>query len=100
MASFIADHFATARLHIKEQPTAFHRFSARWTPTVLMLGPDGRELPPGSGISPSNRTGNVDVDGAGGRAVHAVTAATTRIVAVTIVRMPTASPWRPGGDAS
>lgn len=54
MAPFIADHFATARVHIKEQPTAFHRFGARWTPTVLMLGPDGKELRRVEGFLPAD----------------------------------------------
>ena len=29
--------------HIKEHPAYFHRFDAAWTPTVLVLDPDGAE---------------------------------------------------------
>ena len=29
--------------HIKEKPVYFHRFDAVWTPTVLILDPDGKE---------------------------------------------------------
>jgi TolA-binding protein len=54
VASFIADNFASARVHIKEQPAAFHRFGARWTPTVLMLGPGGKELRRVEGFLPAD----------------------------------------------
>lgn len=30
-------------MHIKEQPTMWKRFDVRWTPTVVVLGPDGKE---------------------------------------------------------
>jgi len=30
-------------VHIKEHPANFHRFDAVWTPTVLILNPDGEE---------------------------------------------------------
>ena len=29
--------------HIKEHPAYFHRFDAAWTPTVLIMDPDGNE---------------------------------------------------------
>ena len=29
--------------HIKEHPAYFHRFDAVWTPTVLIMDPDGNE---------------------------------------------------------
>jgi hypothetical protein len=29
--------------HIKEHPAYFHRFDAVWTPTVLIMGSDGKE---------------------------------------------------------
>ena len=29
--------------HIKEHPAYFHRFDALWTPTVLVLDPNGKE---------------------------------------------------------
>ena len=31
------------RAHVKEQPDAFKRFGAEWTPTVLLLDPEGKE---------------------------------------------------------
>jgi TolA-binding protein len=31
------------RIHVKEQPAMWKRFGVRWTPTVLVLGPDGTE---------------------------------------------------------
>ena len=30
-------------MHIKENPRNFHRFNAVWTPTVLVMTPDGEE---------------------------------------------------------
>ena len=35
--------FTPARFHIKEQPGAFPRFGAEWTPTVIVSTPDGKE---------------------------------------------------------
>jgi hypothetical protein len=35
--------FTPARFHVKEQPDAFPRFGAEWTPTVIMSTPDGKE---------------------------------------------------------
>jgi len=35
--------FIPVKSHIKEQPQNFHRFGARWTPTQLILDPDGVE---------------------------------------------------------
>jgi TolA-binding protein len=43
VTQFISQRFVTARVHVKEQPTMWKRFSIRWTPTVLVLGPDGTE---------------------------------------------------------
>jgi thioredoxin family protein len=43
VSKLITDHFATARAHIKEQPEVFERFGAQWTPTILILEPDGTE---------------------------------------------------------
>jgi TolA-binding protein len=31
------------KFHIKEQPESFQRFSAQWTPTVLVVDADGKE---------------------------------------------------------
>lgn len=44
---FITEHFVPARVHVKEQPEDFvrlgDRFNAHWTPTTLLLEPDGTE---------------------------------------------------------
>lgn len=44
VTALITEHFLTARVHVKEQPTTWHRFGVRWTPTVLVLSPDGPEV--------------------------------------------------------
>lgn len=31
------------KIHIKEQPETFKRFGAQWTPTILIMAPDGEE---------------------------------------------------------
>jgi hypothetical protein len=47
VARFIDEHFVPARVHVKEQPEDFlrlgDRFNAHWTPTTLVLEPDGTE---------------------------------------------------------
>ena len=43
VASFITSHFVPAKFHIKGQPQTFERFSALWTPTILVLDESGRE---------------------------------------------------------
>jgi hypothetical protein len=40
---FIRSSFTPARFHVKEQPEAFPRFGAEWTPTILMSSADGKE---------------------------------------------------------
>jgi hypothetical protein len=40
---FIRQRFVAVRIHVKEQPTMWKRFDVRWTPTVLVMGPDERE---------------------------------------------------------
>jgi len=39
----IRGYFVPVRFHIKEQPGAFERFGAPWTPTVLLLDSSGAE---------------------------------------------------------
>jgi hypothetical protein len=39
----VTKNFLPVRLHIKEQPTAFGRFRVNWTPTLLVVSPDGVE---------------------------------------------------------
>jgi hypothetical protein len=43
VASFVSRNFLPVRFHIKEQPAAFERFSARWTPTIVVMSPEGVE---------------------------------------------------------
>ena len=43
VASFITENFVPARAHVKEQPEAFERFNAQWTPTILVLDSSGAE---------------------------------------------------------
>ena len=44
---FVNENFLPARVHVKDDGEAFKRFSerfkARWTPTILVLDPDGVE---------------------------------------------------------
>lgn len=39
----ISENFVPVRIHIREDPGAMERFNVQWTPTILLLGPDGRE---------------------------------------------------------
>ena len=41
--SFIRENFIPLGVHVKENPKNFHRFNVAWTPTVLILDPDGSE---------------------------------------------------------
>jgi hypothetical protein len=47
VAEFITRHFAPVRAHVRDQAELFQqlgqRFNAQWTPTVLIVDPDGRE---------------------------------------------------------
>jgi hypothetical protein len=40
---FIDDNFIAARFHVKKHPEAMGRFHVDWTPTILILDPDGNE---------------------------------------------------------
>ena len=39
----ISENFIPVRIHIRENPGAMERFNDQWTPTILLLGPDGKE---------------------------------------------------------
>ncbi len=47
VARFITENFIPARVHVREQPEDFRRlgerFGAEWTPTILILDPEGTE---------------------------------------------------------
>lgn len=44
---FITQHFLPVRVHVRDQAQAFQRlgerFGAQWTPTILIVAPDGTE---------------------------------------------------------
>jgi len=42
-AGFINESFIPCTIHIKRLPALFHRFDVLWTPTVLVISPDGKE---------------------------------------------------------
>lgn len=39
----ITENFVPARIQVRTDPQAMERFNVQWTPTILMLGPDGKE---------------------------------------------------------
>jgi hypothetical protein len=39
----IRDNLIPVRIKIRENPAPMERFNVQWTPTVLLLGPDGKE---------------------------------------------------------
>ena len=47
MERFVGEHFLPARVNVREQPEDFQRlgarFGAEWTPTILLLDPQGTE---------------------------------------------------------
>ncbi len=43
VAEFIESTFVPVRFHIKSRPDTWKRFGIRWTPTILVLAPDGAE---------------------------------------------------------
>ena len=43
VAGFISDHFIPIRQHVKRNPEAMERFGAQWTPTIIVLDPNGKE---------------------------------------------------------
>jgi hypothetical protein len=43
VSTFIINNFIPVRLHIKKHPEAMERFGVNWTPTVLVIDPDGKE---------------------------------------------------------
>jgi len=41
--ALIRDSFIPIRIDVRGQPELMERFNVQWTPTILILGPDGRE---------------------------------------------------------
>jgi hypothetical protein len=54
VTALIDEHFLPVRIHIKEQPRMWHRFGIRWTPTVMVLSPDGDEVRRVEGYLPAD----------------------------------------------
>jgi hypothetical protein len=54
VTALIDDQFLPVRIHIKEQPRMWHRFGTRWTPTVLVLSPEGAEVRRVEGYLPAD----------------------------------------------
>jgi hypothetical protein len=43
VSEFINEHFVPAQVHIRDQKAVFTRFGASWTPTQILLDPQGEE---------------------------------------------------------
>jgi thioredoxin family protein/tetratricopeptide repeat protein len=43
VSKFINENFVPIKIHIKENKDAFGRFGAQWTPTLIVLDPEGKE---------------------------------------------------------
>ena len=58
VARFITENFIPARVHVREQPDAFRRFgeryNAQWTPTILVIDPEGKERHRVEGFLPAD----------------------------------------------
>ena len=54
VAALITREFVPDRAHIQEQPTMWRRFGTRWTPTVLVLSAEGKEIRRIEGFLPAD----------------------------------------------
>jgi TolA-binding protein len=43
VSALIGQRFIPIKVHVKENPEGFKRFSAQWTPTMIVADPDGIE---------------------------------------------------------
>jgi Tetratricopeptide repeat len=39
----VRENFIPVRTQVRENPQAMERFNVQWTPTIVLLGPDGKE---------------------------------------------------------
>jgi Tetratricopeptide repeat len=39
----VRENFIPVRIQVRENPQAMERFNVQWTPTIVLLGPDGKE---------------------------------------------------------
>jgi len=54
VTALIDEQFVPVRIHIKEQARMWHRFGIRWTPTVMVLSPEGTEVRRIEGFLPAD----------------------------------------------
>ena len=54
VTALIDEQFVPVRIHIKEQARMWHRFGIRWTPTVMVLSPEGAEVRRVEGFLPAD----------------------------------------------
>jgi hypothetical protein len=54
VTALITEQFVPVRVHVKENPRAWHRFGIRWTPTVMVLSPEGNEVRRTEGFLPED----------------------------------------------
>lgn len=54
VTAFIDEQFIPVRVHVREQPRIWKRFGIRWTPTVMVLAPDGDEVRRVEGFLPAD----------------------------------------------
>ncbi len=58
VARFVQDNFLPARVHVRDQPEDFRRFgqrfNAQWTPTLLVIDPEGTERHRVEGFLPAD----------------------------------------------
>jgi TolA-binding protein len=52
VSKFVSENFIPVKIHVKEQPDAFKRFGSPWTPTQILMDPDGVERHRIEGFSP------------------------------------------------
>ncbi|HEX8254907.1 MAG TPA: thioredoxin family protein [Thermoanaerobaculia bacterium] len=43
IAGLVSDQFLSVRQHVRTHPEAMERFGVQWTPTILVLDPNGKE---------------------------------------------------------
>jgi hypothetical protein len=54
VTALIDEQFIPVRVHIKEQAGMWRRFGVRWTPTVMLLSPEGDEVRRTEGYLPAD----------------------------------------------
>jgi hypothetical protein len=44
VSQFVTENLVPVKVHIKENREQFRRFTAKWTPTIMIVDPTGKEL--------------------------------------------------------